>query len=129
MFLCLNGHLTTEDAFMSIMDDKEECPICGQKFIWMTCVDQTNGCEDGEDHCPGYVDLKLAHQNECTCKECGVSHNHSPLQYFIPTNEGTIFYENMKHKLECVYFDNPDKCNCGAIFTVNENIKQNPWKK
>jgi len=128
-FLCPNGHLWIQNCMAYA--EPEVCPECGENFVWVTNVDETNGAEDGEDLCPGDVILEIAHKNICICKDCGQTHQKAPVQYFIPTNIGNVLatnIKNCKHKPGCKYLsDYTQNCNCGVIFDINEHIKNNPW--
>jgi len=69
--LCKNGHYHTVDVHASDWfygyEDDWECH-CGAKKAHENTVDQTNGCDEGEDHCPGYIEMELVSEDKC--KHC-----------------------------------------------------------
>lgn len=78
--LCRNGHLHTDDGYMSCFDPRWRCPICDEPQMWWEGVDQTNDA--------GIQTALLEHRAAelCFCQDCGHQHQTKPPQYCCPEN-------------------------------------------
>ena len=84
-FLCKNGHEIHRDAYAF---KPEACPYCGEPFVWVFGVNQTNGVNyKTREGLPHKLSI-LEPAKICKCKECGNSHQVAPPRYKIPTKVG-----------------------------------------
>lgn len=58
---------------------------CLKNQVFWNDVDETNGCEEGEMHCPGYISFEIA--VPAVIETCNLGHVHviQEERYVIPT--------------------------------------------